>query len=43
MTHADYPHLPGRLYDCDACEFGPCECDPETDAPCVSVHCVQAD
>ena len=36
--HVDYPHFPGRLYDCDACEYGPCECGP-ADAPCVSVYC----
>jgi hypothetical protein len=37
--HADYPHFPGRLYDCAACELGPCEYDPTTDAPCVSIDC----
>ena len=41
MAHADYPHLSGRLTDCDACYYGPCVCDPATDAPCVSVDCVQ--
>jgi hypothetical protein len=41
--HANYPHLPGRLYDCAACELGPCVCDPATDAPCVSDHCIQDD
>jgi hypothetical protein len=41
--HANYPHRPGRLYDCAACELGPCTCDPATDAPCVSVHCIQTD
>lgn len=41
--HADYPHEPGRLDGCEACETGPCECNPETDAPCVSGECVQAD
>lgn len=43
ITHVDYPHEPGRLYDCPACEEGPCACDPETDAPCVSAQCVQAE
>lgn len=43
LVHADYPHNPGRLYDCEACEQGECVCNPETDAPCVSVNCVQAD
>lgn len=42
LEHVDYPHQPGRLYDCPACELGDCECDPG-DAPCVSIHCVQAD
>lgn len=41
MDHVDYPHLPGRLHDCFACEAGPCVCDPETDAPCVSEDCIQ--
>lgn len=27
LVHADYPHLPGRLYDCEACE-SECFCDP---------------
>jgi hypothetical protein len=38
-THAGYPHLPGRLPGCPACESGPCRCDPATDAPCVSDFC----
>lgn len=38
MEHADYPHEPGRLYDCPACESGPCACTDD-DAPCVSVNC----
>ena len=25
--HVDYPHEPGRLYDCPACE-GACHCRP---------------
>lgn len=25
--HADYPHEPGRLYDCPACEAR-CHCTP---------------
>jgi len=29
MTHADYPHQPGTLYDCEACESD-CYCDYET-------------
>lgn len=27
LTHADYPHHPGTLYDCAACEWE-CFCDP---------------
>lgn len=33
LTHVDYPHEPGRLYDCPACE-SECHCsgkDGETD------------
>lgn len=41
IEHVDYPHNPGRLPDCPACELGLCTCNPETDAPCVSVHCEQ--
>lgn len=32
-VHADYPHEPGRLYDCPACE-AVCHCAPGT-APCI--------
>ena len=32
-VHADYPHVPGRLYDCPACEAR-CHCTPG-DAECV--------
>jgi hypothetical protein len=31
--HVDYPHLPGSLYDCPACE-AECHCTPG-DAECV--------
>ena len=31
--HADYPHEPGRLYGCPACEAA-CHCNPG-DAECV--------
>lgn len=27
--HVDYPHEPGRLYDCEACE-AECHCEPGT-------------
>ena len=40
--HVDYPHDPGRLYDCAACEQGPCTCT-DTDAPCVSAYCTHVD
>uniref|UniRef100_UPI003F496327 hypothetical protein n=1 Tax=Amycolatopsis sp. CA-096443 TaxID=3239919 RepID=UPI003F496327 len=39
--HSDYPHEPGRLPGCFACQYGPCLCDPETDAPCASEYCQQ--
>ena len=32
-VHADYPHEPGRLYGCPACEAA-CHCTPG-DAECV--------
>lgn len=36
MEHADYPHLPGALWDCPACE-AECFCEPLPAAqyPCV--------
>lgn len=40
--HVDYPHEPGRLYDCEACEIGPCMCGPG-DAPCLSENCQHAE
>ena len=33
LRHADYPHEPGRLYGCPACEAR-CHCTPG-DAECV--------
>lgn len=33
IEHVDYPHEPGRLYDCPACEAR-CHCTPG-DAECV--------
>lgn len=33
--HAGYPHVPGYLYDCEACEHT-CHC---TDGGTVCVHC----
>jgi hypothetical protein len=35
MEHTDYPHFPGALYDCPACE-AECFCDG-TGFECV--HC----
>ncbi len=34
--HANYPHEPGRLYDCEACEAR-CHCDPRSPGsePCI--------
>lgn len=40
VPHVDYPHEPGRLHDCYACESGPCVCTVES-APCVSDECTQ--
>lgn len=36
--HVDYPHHPGQLYDCPACERGECMCT-DSSGPCVSVYC----
>lgn len=33
FTHNEYPHLPGTLYDCQACESA-CHCTPDS-AECV--------
>lgn len=36
MDHVDYPHMPGTLWDCLACETE-CHCDPSTGfVPCLS-------
>lgn len=40
LRHVDYPHCPGQLYMCFACEAGECVCDPATDAGCVSDECL---
>lgn len=38
MGHVNYPHEPGRLYDCPACEAR-CHCGPEVArgeaTPCI--------
>lgn len=38
MEHVNYPHEPGRLYDCPACEAR-CHCGPEVArgeaVPCI--------
>ncbi|GAA1122426.1 hypothetical protein HDA36_000020 [Nocardiopsis composta] len=36
-VHADYPHHPGALYDCAACE-SECHCEPGF----TCVHCAIA-
>lgn len=36
-AHADYPHFPGMLYDCPACELA-CHCETAL-APFTCVHC----
>lgn len=36
-AHVDYPHEPGYLIDCDACENGPCVCS----VPCNDETCVR--
>lgn len=33
--HADYPHQPGTLYDCQPCETE-CNCDPATGFQCLA-------
>jgi hypothetical protein len=45
LEHANYPHHPGYLPSCVACEHGPCVCssDPEHLAPCVSSTCERSD
>lgn len=35
-VHVDYPHVPGYLIDCPACE-GACHCE-EGSAPCVATE-----
>jgi len=42
MNHVDYPHHPGQLFDCPACESGDCVCVPATDAGCVSDACIMS-
>ncbi len=37
MDHVGYPHAPGTLYDCAACELGPCACTEGEQ--CVSIEC----
>lgn len=42
-THVDYPHFPGTLFDCTACE-AVCHCDPDDiitlgDERIMCVHC----
>ena len=40
LIHVNYPHEAGYLYDCPACELGPCVCSERPDrAPCVSSEC----
>jgi len=45
IEHVSYPHTAGYLYDCPACENGPCVCsaDPERLAPCVSSNCERSE
>jgi len=38
--HADYPHNAGMLYDCEACESGPCICGTSGPVGCVSRQCI---
>jgi hypothetical protein len=33
-SHVNYPHTPGFLYDCPACE-SQCYCDLDVDVSCV--------
>jgi hypothetical protein len=41
-NHINYPHEPGSLYGCFACEDGPCVCDGESFG-CVSSACVHGE
>lgn len=42
LGHVNYPHDPGYLWDCPACELGPCRCEGHLElAPCVSRNCTQ--
>lgn len=42
LPHVGYPHQPGYLFDCGACEDGPCVCvGDESLAPCVSTRCTR--
>lgn len=38
LLHVDYPHEPGRLYDCAACE-SECYCTADHDAETDCVYC----
>lgn len=40
LSHVNYPHPPGYLFDCPACEDGPCVCvGDDSLAACVSTRC----
>ncbi len=39
FEHVDYPHTPGTLCDCMACEYGECVCDATGNGYCVSEYC----
>ena len=34
IPHVNYPHTPGYLHDCPACESR-CHCEGTTNSPCV--------
>lgn len=40
MKHSDFPHTPGMLYDCEACE-AICFCGPDGEGPCVHHALIQ--
>jgi hypothetical protein len=37
VKHVDYPHPAGYLDGCEACEWGPCQCEGR--GGCASSHC----
>jgi len=38
LTHIDYPHTPGFMLDCYACEMGECQCTDSSSECASRVH-----